>query len=182
MLRIRVLDSAEQAKSYYIKSASLEAYYAEGQEFTGYWGGRAAQLLGLGGRVGEEEFCRLCDNLHPLTGKQLTARMMKNRRVGYEFNFNAPKSVSLAYFYLHDERIMQVYRQATEMTMEEVEKVFAARVRKGDRNRDENRLTRNLCRAEFVHLTARPEDGVPDPHIHSHIVVFNVTRDEVEHQ
>ena len=180
MLRIRVCDSAEQAKSYFTNAASLEAYYSEGQEFAGDWGGKGAKLLGLQGRVDEEAFCRLCDNLHPLTGEQLTARMMKNRRVGYEFNFNAPKSVSVAYFYLGDERIMQVYRQATEMTMEEVEQYMETRVRVGDRNRDENRLTRNLIRAEFVHLTARPVDGIPDPHIHSHIFVPNATWDEIE--
>jgi conjugative relaxase-like TrwC/TraI family protein len=181
MLRIRVSDNAEQAKAYHIKSASLEAYYSETQEFAGYWGGKGAAMLGLKGWVDEgEAFCRLCDNLHPVTGQQLTARMMANRRVGYDFNFNAPKSVTLAYLYLKDERIMQVYRQAIQMVMEEVEERIAARIRIGDRNLDQDRLTRNMIRAEFVHLTARPEDGIPDPHLHSHVYVFNITWDPVE--
>ena len=33
---------------------------------------------------------------------------------------------------------------------------------------------------EFVHTTARPVDGLPDPHLHAHCFVFNSTWDEKE--
>jgi hypothetical protein len=36
--------------------------------------------------------------------------------------------------------------------------------------------------AEFVHFTARPVKGVPDPHLHAHCYVFNATWDETEKQ
>ena len=34
--------------------------------------------------------------------------------------------------------------------------------------------------AEFVHFTARPVNGIPDPHLHAHCYTFNTTWDEVE--
>jgi hypothetical protein len=36
--------------------------------------------------------------------------------------------------------------------------------------------------AEFDHFTARPVDGIPCPHIHTHVYCFNLTRDEIEGQ
>src|ERR1700685_3742658 len=54
----------------------------------------------------------------------------------------------------------------------------SGRVRKGGRN--ENRVTGNMAWGEFIHLTARPIAGVPDPHLHAHGFVFNTTVDEQE--
>jgi hypothetical protein len=62
--------------------------------------------------------------------------------------------------------------------MEDAEKMAATRVRVGEQNED--RITGNWVYAEFVHLTARPENGIPDPHLHTHCYVFNVTWDGVE--
>jgi len=181
MYRIYNSKSSSQAKNYYIKPASLEAYYSEGQEFTGFWGGKAAQKLGLDGRVGNEAFSRLCDNLHPETGEKLTVRMNENRTVGYDHNFNCPKSVSLVYAWTKDERIIKAFRQAVRDTMEEIELAAAARQRAGlEKGADKNRTTGNLVWAEFIHLTARPERGFPDPHLHAHCFVPNVTFDPVE--
>jgi len=178
MLRIYTSTSVKEAEHYYIKSASKEAYYSEGQEFTGYWGGKAAPMLGLSGRVGEAEFMRLCNNLHPLTGDQLTPRMKSDRRPGFDFNFNCPKSVSLAYAYTHDKRIVQALRQAVQDMMEEMEQLVETRVRTF--GRDENRVTGKWVYGEFIHLTARPENGIPDPHLHVHCYVFNTTYDDAE--
>ncbi len=36
--------------------------------------------------------------------------------------------------------------------------------------------------AEFIHTTSRPVDGLPDPHLHAHVFVFNTTWDEEEHR
>ncbi len=35
--------------------------------------------------------------------------------------------------------------------------------------------------AQFVHKTARPVEGVPDPHLHAHCVVLNAVWDGQEH-
>jgi conjugative relaxase-like TrwC/TraI family protein len=38
----------------------------------------------------------------------------------------------------------------------------------------------NLCWAEFIHFTARPVDGTPDPQLHAHCFTFNAVNDDVE--
>jgi hypothetical protein len=52
------------------------------------------------------------------------------------------------------------------------------RVRKN--GADENRTTGNMVWAEFIHFTARPVNGIPDPHLHAHCYTFNTTWDEAE--
>ena len=64
------------AKSYYSKAD----YYTEGQELTGLWRGEGALLLGLEGNVKQAEWDALCDNRHPATGEQLTARTRQGQR------------------------------------------------------------------------------------------------------
>ncbi|WP_254509542.1 MobF family relaxase [Anatilimnocola floriformis] len=174
MLRIVQNRSAAGAQSYYSKAD----YYSEGQELVGQWGGKGAAALGLSGEVGKREFDALCDNLHPGTLRRLTARQDTDRTVGYDFVFNAPKGVSLAYSLTRDERILDAFRTSIEETMSELEEEAKTRVR--GKGRDEERTTGNLCWAEFVHFTARPVDGVPDPHLHAHCFTFNATFDADE--
>src|SRR5258708_4680826 len=45
---------------------------------------------------------------------------------------------------------------------------------------DHDRETGNMAWAEFVHFTARPVDGIPDPHLHAHFYAFNLTHDDAE--
>jgi conjugative relaxase-like TrwC/TraI family protein len=178
MLRIITSKSADQAKKYYHEGLSREGYYSEGQELPGQWFGKAARRLGLHGRVGQE-FNRMCDNLHPETGEQLTPRTKDNRRCGYDFNFHVPKPVTLAYQW-GDDRILPAFKKAVRETMEEIEREASTRVRSG--GRDEDRQTGNLVWSEFIHQTARPVDGIPDPHLHAHCYVFNTTFDPVENR
>ena len=62
--------------------------------------------------------------------------------------------------------------------MREVETEMHTRVRTN--GRDEDRKTGNMVWAEFHHFTARPVNGVPDPHLHAHCFAFNATWDEPE--
>jgi len=110
MLRIVVCASSAQAKNYFKKSLSREEYYSEGQELVGQWQGYGAERLGLNGRVDQRSFNDLADNLKPETDETLTARMKENRRVGYDFNFNCPKSVSVVYEQQRDERIVSAFK------------------------------------------------------------------------
>ena len=174
MLRIRQNTHVDGAKSYY----STADYYTEGQELTGRWRGKGAVLLGLEGDVQKNDWDALCDNLDPRTGRRLTKRTDADRTIGYDFNFHVPKSLSLLYSLTRDERLLDAFREAVDVTMQDMEAEMAARVRKDGRN--ENRTTGNMVWGEFIHFTSRPVGGVPDPHLHAHCFVFSETFDHVE--
>ena len=125
-----------------------------------------------------ESFARLCENLHPQTGEPLTPITRTGRRIAQDHAFGVPKSVSLAYAYTGDERILQAVRTAGDKVVLKMETMMATRVRTD--GQDFDRPTGNLAASEHVHLTARPVNGFPDPHVHVHLVVFNVTYDPVE--
>jgi conjugative relaxase-like TrwC/TraI family protein len=176
MLRINQQKNAAAAKSYY--SSPAEYYRPGEQEIVGQWGGNAADRLDLAGDVLREHFERLCDNRHPFTGQQLTARMRKDRRVGYDFTFDAPKSVSILYGLTDDPDILDAFRQALRETMEAMEASVKVRVRK--RGQFSERVVCNMAWAEFIHFTARPVKCKTDPHLHGHAFVPNVCWDHVE--
>ncbi len=176
MLRIVQNTHAAGAKSYY----SSADYYTEGQEQAGSWHGKGAERLGLTGTVKQQDWDALCDNRNPETGATLTQRQKETRRVGYDFNFHVPKSVSILYSLTRDERILDAFRDSVRSTMNDIESESQTRVRSGGRNED--RSTGNLVWGEFIHFTARPVDGVPDPHLHAHCFVFNTTFDAAENR
>ncbi len=178
MLRIHPVTSATDAKRYYASSD----YYTEGQELVGRWGGKLAGELGLAGTVGKDHFDRLCDNLHPRTGQPLTPRTNQERRVGYDFVFSGPKSFSQVEALAGDaerERLIAAFDTSVDETMREIEGDMRTRVRKGGERSD--RLTGNMVWSVFRHSTSRPVgDAPPDPQRHSHVLVFNATRDREE--
>jgi conjugative relaxase-like TrwC/TraI family protein len=174
MIRITQQDSANDAKRYY----ATADYYSEGQEIVGLWGGKGAVRLDLSGTVDKDSFERLCDNLDPRTGKPLTVRTRTDRTVGYDFTFSVPKSVSLLYALSGDKGILDAFRGAVNQTMQEMEAEMKTRVRK--ELQDTNRTTGNMVWAEFIHTTSRPVDGIPDPQLHAHCFVFNITFDQEE--
>ena len=178
MLRINQHQSLEGAQSYFDKELRSGDYYAKDQERAGEWGGKVSARLTLSGSIGRQPFFHLCAGRHPVTGEKLTPRLRADRTVGYDFNFHPPKSVSVVAELTGDERTVEALRQAVQETMVEIETHIAARVRRGGRSED--RTTGELCWAEFVHFTARPVDGIPDPHLHCHVFVPNLTWDATE--
>lgn len=183
MLRVYQSKSASQAKDYFRNELTQGDYYS--QEIVGNWGGNAAEMLGLSGAVTQEAFDALIDNIHPPesdhAGERLTAHNKSNRRPGYDLTFSAPKALSLLYEYSQDERLLQAFRDSVSDAMQSLEEEMHVRVRKGGLNED--RKTGNLVYAEFVHFTARPvEDADPDPQLHAHCYVPNVSFDAEEQQ
>jgi conjugative relaxase-like TrwC/TraI family protein len=179
MLFVNHAMNPQSAKDYFTAHLSRSDYYMrDEQEVAGQWHGRGAELLGLSGTVDKDSYFRLCENINPATGEQLTPRLKTDRRVLYDFTFDAPKSVTLAYELGGDERIENVFREAVKETMAEMEDAMQARVRK-DRAQ-EDRKTANMIWGEFIHRTTRPVDGSPDPQLHCHAVAFNATFDPVE--
>lgn len=174
----------QNAREYFREHLCVGDYYAEGQKVTGEWFGQGAEILGLKGKVGEREFLRLCEGLHPTTGERLTQRlnsirreadggMVANRRVFYDFTISPPKSVSVVAL-LQDDRILALHDRAVRLAMTELEKFAESRVRKSGQ-RDE-RVTGNVVAAGFRHDTSREFD----PHLHTHCVVMNATFDPAE--
>ena len=178
MLRVVAHKSAAAARQYYAEGLKREDYYTEKQEVVGNWHGKAAERMGLSENVTSEAFAALVENRHPVDGGRLTPHTKSDRIVGYDINFHAPKSLSVLYAMTLDKNVLKAFRQAVQETMTEIEEHTATRVRK--RGESSNRVTGNLAWGEFVHFTARPVGGIPDPHLHVHCFAFNATFDGEE--
>lgn len=109
MLRVVAHKSAAAARQYYSEGLLREDYYAEGQEVAGKWFGKGAERLGLSGDVTPEAFAALVDNRHPGTEERLTQRTKADRRVGYDLNFHAPKSLSVLHALTKDADILKAF-------------------------------------------------------------------------
>ena len=179
MLRIHQSSSVTAAKSYYGIGLVRGDYYA-GETQPGLWFGRAADMLGLNGGVGRNDFHALCDNLRPDTGEKLNPRTNTARTVGYDMTFSAPKSVSVLHGVHGDDRITDVFQKAVRETMRHIQADAMVRVRRN--GRIEDRVTGNLVWAEFTHTTSRPVDGLCDPNLHIHNYCFNTSHDPVENR
>jgi conjugative relaxase-like TrwC/TraI family protein len=176
MVRVCQCKCGKAARNYYTKAD----YYLDRQELAGRWGGSAVGMLGLkeGEEVSKQPFDLLTDNRHPVTGEKLTVRQKDNRTSGYDINFHCSKSVSLLYAMTSDPDILDAFRWAVDQTMRSMEARMKTRVRTGGQCFD--RLVGNMAYATFVHLTARPILGMPDPHLHAHAFCFNAVFDPVE--
>ncbi len=187
MLTISKPLSAGQARSYHQEefSNAQENYYSEGDRIRGEWQGKLADKWGLRGGVQEEQFRRLSDGQHPVSGEQLvrhqTAREYVNeqgktvktmeRRAGWDATFSAPKSVSLTALVGGDERVQEAHRASVGVALDEMERYVQARL--GGNLSPET--TGNWVAAKFEHDSARPVNGYAAPQLHTHVVFFNLT-------
>jgi conjugative relaxase-like TrwC/TraI family protein len=191
MLTMKAQYSLRNAESYFREHLGVGDYYMEGRSISGQWFGDGARELGLSGVTTENEFMNLCRNLHPQSGQQLTPRLNSkrvrvdkdgnvhesaNRRVFYDFTLSPPKSVSIAALVGNDQRIIEAHDEAVTVAMCELQIYAATRVRK--QNQYAHRVTGNVVGAVFRHDTSRDLD----PHLHSHCILFNATRDSVENR
>jgi conjugative relaxase-like TrwC/TraI family protein len=187
MLRISKALSASQAQTYHAREFTSpdQSYWSRGQEVPGEWQGQLAERFGLSGSVGAEEFTRLSEGQHPLTGDQLVqhrqayeyqsadGKTIKSvgHRAGWDATFSAPKSISLTALVGGDDRIREAHRQAVTTALTELEHYTQARI--GGNNPAET--TGQFVAAKFEHDTARPVDGYAAPQLHTHAVIFNIT-------
>lgn len=180
MLRMFQSQTSGQAKRYFRDALSKADYYLEDQEMNGYFHGKVADRLNLADNlVTQPIFDKLCDNISPQTGSSLTPQTNKDRRVGYDISFHAPKSVSILHALGDDKRILDIFKESIDATMRDLEVDMQTRVRV--QGQDHDRDTGELLWADFVHQTARPvDDQAPDPHLHCHCFAFNVTYDQEE--
>lgn len=189
MLTMKAQYSLTNAENYFREHLRVGDYYMEGQSVSGQWFGEGAKELGLSGITTEKDFINLCRNIHPQTGEQLTPRLnskrvstdengvtheLANRRVFYDFTLSPPKSVSIAALVGNDKRIIEAHDEAVQIAMRQVQSFAATRIRKG--HQYSHRITGNVVGAVFRHDTSR----ALDPHLHSHCILFNATKDSVE--
>jgi conjugative relaxase-like TrwC/TraI family protein len=187
MLTISKPLSAGQARRYHAEEFqnARENYYTEGDLIRGVWYGELAARWGLAGEVREEQFQRLADGQHPITGEQLvrhqTARETRNargettttmeHRAGWDATFSAPKSVSITALVGGDMRVREAHRESVRVALNELEPYVQARL--GGNRRPET--TANAIAALFEHDSARPVNGYAAPQLHTHAVFFNLT-------
>ncbi|MGA8026755.1 MAG: MobF family relaxase [Bryobacteraceae bacterium] len=173
-----------KVQSYYRSeySSPSNSYFTQGGTLRGEWHGQLAPVLKLSGEVTAQAFDRLAEGQHPETGEQLIrhrdtiktqAGEEIGHRAGWDLTFNAPKTVSLTALVGEDERVREAHRTAVRTALDATEKYVQARL--GGNNPAET--TGKWIAATFEHDTARPVDGYPAPHLHTHVVVFNMTED-----
>lgn len=175
------INALKNASLYHTNSLTKGDYYSEQAEISGAWEGLGAKKLGLFGDIQKEHFDRLCAGHHPLSGEQLSTRIVADRREAFDFTFSVPKSVSVLSAVSSPEVASLIQDQITEsvkFTMAKVEKNIQTRIRESGKN--DNRVTGNIVYGYFLHKNSRPVDGYSDPQLHVHAVVMNVTFDEVE--
>ncbi|MBV8833558.1 MAG: relaxase domain-containing protein [Acidobacteriaceae bacterium] len=163
-------------------SAASNSYFTQGGTLRGEWHGKLADALNLKGEVTAEAFDRLAEGQHPETGEQLikhrdTIKTQAGEelahRAGWDLTFNAPKTVSLTALIGEDERVREAHRHAVRAALGAMQEYVQARL--GGNNPAET--TSKWIAATFEHDTARPVNGYPAPHLHTHVVVFNMTED-----
>src|SRR3984885_10848057 len=182
--------SASQARNYHEREFASQAqhYWSRDQQGHSEGQGKLAEQWGLEGAVGNEEFARLTEGQHPLSGELLVRhqpqKTYENRigkgvtsvehRAGWDGTISAPKSVSLTALVGGDDRVREAHRESVRVALGELEQFTQARI--GNVHAPET--TGKFVAATFEHDTARPVDGYAAPQLHTHAVVFNVTERE----
>src|SRR5229473_6861392 len=171
--------SAGQAETYYEEKYSQDDYYTEEHRVAGQWFGQGADALGLSGEIAPEDFRAILRGQRPGSAEVLVrnANGRTERRAGWDATFNAPKSVSIQALAGGDAELTDAHRRAVSTALTELEHYALSRQKGGS----EWVLTRNIVAARFDHIAARPaksaDDGYgPDPHLHTHVVIANMTR------
>jgi conjugative relaxase-like TrwC/TraI family protein len=179
--------SSGQAQAYHKEefANAKDNYYTEGERVLGEWQGQLAERWGLTGEVQEQQFARLSEGQHPMTGEQLvrhqTVREYENgrgemvrsmeHRAGWDATFSAPKSVSLTALVGGDDRVREAHRESVRTALDEMERYVQARMG----GNAPAQTSGAWAVAKFEHDSSRPVNGYAAPQLHTHAVVFNVT-------
>lgn len=173
MLTFSFVRSSGQAAKYYEQT---DDYYTK-EGHIGEWRGAGAQELGLTGGVDPKTFKNLLDGRLP-DGTQVrkvaprTAGDGKKAqaRLGIDFTFSAPKSVSIVALVNHDRRVIEAHDAAVTDALKMLEtKVVARHKVKGISHREH---TNKMVSATFQHDLSRDQD----PQLHTHAVTMNLTQ------
>lgn len=163
-------------------------YYSEDDKSVGQWWGRGAGELGLDGVVDEEAFRNILLGKSPGGERVLVAAPKdpgKERRSGWDLTFSVPKSVSVAYSQANAAGRNEIIA-GCETALHRILELFdelCGNTRRGYNGAVQEKA--GLVAALFRHETARPVSGdapgeiqKPDPNLHWHVVLCNVTARE----
>jgi conjugative relaxase-like TrwC/TraI family protein len=185
-------DAAAGYAEYLTSTSSRGDYYTgDGEGDTGAqsrWHGSPAMLAQLGiaseGGVGCDDLAALMRGVSPVDGHELRRAGGDGSRVaGIDLTFSAPKSVSALWAVsapYERAQIEAAHARAVAGAVARIERdVELVRTRK-DGVLEWQRAERLLA-AEFVHTASRltkdqERGGMPDPQLHSHVVVLGVER------
>ena len=148
-------------------------YYTKGADEHSEWGGRISSELGLEGKVDPAVFEAL---LEGKVGDQILGRHRQDGRIehhpGWDFAVNAPKSVSIVALVAGDARIVAAHERAVGAALAYLEE--HATLRRRDEGKIVHETTGRLIFARFTEHASRELD----PHLHTHVVVMNMTNRE----
>ena len=166
--------SPGQGEKYYRK----DDYYlvrGGGEDHKLEWGGKLAAELGLSGKASEEDWKNALHGRFP-GGIEIQGGSFRDpdtgereRRAGTDFEFSAPKSVSIQALVFGDERLIEIHRRAVSKAIAFLEEQTGAR--RGHAGKDWETTGQALI-GRVTHMTSR--EG--DPHLHDHGVFLNVTK------
>lgn len=148
-------------------------YYSKSADEHSEWGGEIAADLGLADKVDPGTLKAL------LAGKvddQQLGRHRANGEIehhpGWDFAVNAPKSVSIMALVARDDRIIAAHEKAVGVALDYLEEHATRRYRSDKEIVHET--TGRLIYARFTEHASRELD----PHLHTHVVVMNMTNRE----
>lgn len=148
-------------------------YYTKGGNEPSAWGGKLAGDLGLSGAV---DLKLLRDLLAGKVGDQQLGRHRADGEIqhhpGWDFAVNAPKSVSVMGLVAGDERVLAAHEGAVTAAISYLEE--QAQLRRRDEGKIVYETTGRILVARFTEHGSRELD----PHLHTHLVVLNMTNRE----
>jgi conjugative relaxase-like TrwC/TraI family protein len=178
--------------AYLTTSASRGDYYVGGEleGDGGAWHGSPEALDGLGldpaQPVRKSDLVSLMEGRSPASGEPIRRVGGDGSRVaGIDATFSAPKSVSALWAVSDPYRRAQIevaHRKAVASALGRIERDVEL-VRRRERGELRWERARSLVAAEFVHTSSRltrnqERDGVPDPQLHSHVVILAAERED----
>lgn len=172
---LAVLTDPAAAVSYY----EADDYYTVDAKAPSRWHGRGADALDLHGEVDPKTFAAMLEGkIADGTLIGTTRHGTREHKLGWDMTFSAPKSVSTLALVAGDRRLLDAHDRAVAVALNYAERYIAVtRVRDG--KTVEPVATGNLIVATFPHFTARAtEDRLPDPQVHTHSVILNMTQRE----
>ena len=202
MLRIHKLTPGAKGNgaTYYTELASkdLAAYYAGSGEAPGVWlGGGLDDLMVTMNHTGkgvapnttmDADGAKLFEYLN---SKQSAIDLFPPQRhpsketggewvSGYDFTFSAPKGLSMLATMTNREDLRRAIYEAHDQAVKNAMAAIEDDICYGREGKAGKNLVKGggLIAAAFRHRTARPahEGDIPDPHLHSHVVVANMVR------